>query len=73
MSEWHADWANDPYNDFELTLEILYGDQDIGVIKQGKNGIGLELILFPHDKNLVIPFDWLLELMKDADTSIPHQ
>ncbi len=69
MSEWNADFVNDPHNDYELTIEILYKNEDIAVIKKGKNG--LEIVLLPHNKNVIIPFDWLLKLMNEARISIP--
>jgi hypothetical protein len=68
MHKWNADFINDPSNDYELTVEILYGDQDIGIIKKGSGG--LELILFPQSENVIIPFDWLFRLMKEVEVSI---
>jgi hypothetical protein len=64
MLKWTADFTNDPNNDFELIVEILCNDQDVAVIKQGNSG--LELKLYPHNKDLIIPFDWLIGLMNEV-------
>ncbi|HLC07134.1 MAG TPA: hypothetical protein VJJ26_03020 [Candidatus Babeliales bacterium] len=68
MSQWTADFANDPNNNYELIIEILHNGQDVGVIKHGKNG--LELVLFPHGSSFSIPFDWLLGLMNEANNKL---
>ena len=65
MSQQIADFINYSNNDYELIVEILCDDEEIGVIKRGK--FGLEFILFNHDKNIIIPFDWLLGLMNEAN------
>jgi len=65
VSKWTADFTNDPNNDYELMIEILCNDEDIGVIKPGK--YGLEFILFSHSNDIVIPFDWILALMNEAN------
>ena len=64
MSQWTADFTNDPNNDYELIVEILYNDEDVGFIKNGK--CGLELILFAHNNDYIIPFEWLFGLMSEA-------
>jgi hypothetical protein len=68
MLQWTADFTNDPNNDYELMIEVLCNDEEIGVIKHGKSG--LEFILFSHDKDVVIPFDWLLGLMNEANKKL---
>jgi len=66
--QWTADFTNDPNNDYELMIEILCDDEDIGVIRPGK--YGLEFILFSHSKNIVIPFDWILNVMNEANNKL---
>jgi hypothetical protein len=65
MLKWTADFTNDPSNDFELIVEILCNDQDVAVIKQGNSR--LELKLYSHNKDLIIPFDWLMGLMNEVN------
>ena len=68
MLQWTADFTNDPNNDYELMIEILCNNKDVGVIKPGKHG--LEFILFSHNEDIVIPFNWLLGLMNEANNSL---
>ncbi len=70
MSQWAADFTNDPNNNYELMVEILYNGEDVGVIKRGKYGI--ELIWFDHQNNLTVPFDWLFKLMSEAQLSFQN-
>jgi hypothetical protein len=67
MSQWAADFTNDPNNNYELMVEILYNGEDVGVIKRGKSG--MELVWFDHSMNLTVLFDWLLEIMNNAKVS----
>lgn len=64
MSNWTADFVNDPYNDYEMIVEILYNDEDIAVIRQGKDG--LELKWYAHQNDLVVPFEWIADLFMEA-------
>jgi len=64
MKEWRADWTNDPNDDYNLILEILYDDEDVAVIKQGKQGLILKW--YASQKALTLPVDWFLGLLKDA-------
>jgi len=64
MNGWSADFVNDPNNDFEVVIEILYKDKDVGVIRQG--GDGLEFHWYENTERLVIPVDWLIKLLNDA-------
>jgi hypothetical protein len=61
MKQWSADFANDPFDDYNSIVEILYGDEEIAVIKQGKQG--LEIKWYPNKDEVIIPFDWLLGLL----------
>lgn len=64
MSLWKADIANDPNHDYDLVIELLYDTEEIGVIKQGKDG--LEVVVFATHKDLFIPFEWLLQILNGA-------
>lgn len=68
MSQWTADFINDPNNDYELMIEIRYDNEEICLIKHGKSE--LEFILFSHNKDIVIPFNWLLKLMNEASKNL---
>jgi len=64
MGDWAADWANDPYDDYNLTLEISYNYDYLAAIKQNVNGP--ILVWYPHKEMHIIPVDWLLKLLLDA-------
>ncbi len=64
MSKWTAIIINDPNNDYKLMVEISYDNKDVAIITQ--TNCGLELTWYAHDKNLVVPFDWLFKLMNSA-------
>jgi hypothetical protein len=68
MLQWTADFTNDPNNDYALIIEILCDGEDIGVIKHGKHG--LEFVIFNHNQNIVIPFNWFLGLMNEAKNKL---
>ena len=68
MSQWTANFINDPNNDYELMIEILCDDEEVCVIKHGESN--LEFTLFSHNKDIVIPFDWLLGLMNEANKKL---
>lgn len=59
MSQWTATYTNDPENDFTLTIVIKYKESELK-----------KFILFSRDKDIAIPFNWLLELMKDANRKL---
>jgi len=67
MSEWRADFTNDLNHDYDLIIEISYLDEDIGIVRKTK--FGPELELFSH-KNVVIPINWLLKLIEEANFNI---
>lgn len=64
MSGWTADFANDPFDDYNLIVEILFDDEDVAVIKQGKDG--LEMKWYATDKDIIIPVEWLNGLLNEA-------
>lgn len=68
MKGWSADFVNDPNNDFEVVIEILYEDKDVAVIRQGDDG--LEIHWYENTKRLVVPVDWLVKLLIDAKNNL---
>ncbi|WP_196595097.1 hypothetical protein [Pectinatus frisingensis] len=64
MKGWTADFTNDALNDFELAVEILYNDEDVAVIRKGENG--LEIKWYANQNQLIVPLDWLAELLAEA-------
>ncbi len=68
MSGWRADFTNDPNHDYDLIIEISYSNEDIGIVRKTK--FGLELELFSHNKNIVIPINWLLKLIEEANFNV---
>jgi len=64
MKQWTADFCNDPYDDYNLIVEILFGDEEIAVIKQGHQG--LELKWYPNEEEIVVPIVWLSGLFAEA-------
>ena len=65
MEQWSADIANDPFDNYNLIVEILFNDENIAVIKQGKEG--LEIKWYPNKEELTIPLKWLLNLLIYAE------
>lgn len=61
MEKWSADFVNDPNNDYELLVEILYEDKDVAIMKHGKNG--LEITWYANQNDLTIPCNWLIGLI----------
>lgn len=64
MDKWSADFCNDPFDDYNLVVEILLNDEEIAVIKLDNNGTYINW--YPHEKEVSIPLDWLLGLMLEA-------
>jgi len=64
MNQWEADFGNDPYNDYNLIVEILCDDEEIAVVKNCDQG--LIMTMYPNNKELSIPVDWLLELLLET-------
>ena len=69
MKQWAADVGNDPNDDFNIIIDILYGEKfkedHFATIKQNPEG-GLSITWYPHKEELVIPLDWLLSILQGA-------
>ena len=64
MNKWCADFCNDPYNDYNLIVEVLCDDEEMAVIK--KINAKLELHWYPCENKITVPVDWLLALLDEA-------
>ncbi|MFL0269323.1 hypothetical protein [Candidatus Clostridium radicumherbarum] len=64
MKGWTADIVNNPNDDYNLMIEILYNEVDVAVIYKCED----ELILkyYANKDDLVIPVDYLIKLLEDA-------
>ena len=65
MNNWTADFSNDPNDDYNLIVEILCNEEEIAIIRKGKEE--LEIMWYPNEKELVIPHKWLLTLLNEAE------
>ena len=57
MSDWIADFVNDPDSNFDLMAEILYKDKEIAMIRKVKGEY--KLIVFQDCNEVQIPLQWL--------------
>ncbi len=64
MGIWTADIGNDPYDDYNLIIEVLCDDKDIAVIRN--TGGKFVIKWFAHENELDVPVDWLIGLLSAA-------
>lgn len=64
MSNWIANFINDPNHDYDLMVEILYNNKDVAIITQEKQN--LKFTWYANDKDIIIPFDWLFSVINEA-------
>jgi len=69
MGQWRADFANDPYDDYNIIVEILCDDRDVAAIKQSHDGLLIKW--YPNSEELTIPLDWLSGLLLEAKRNLP--
>ena len=69
MQDWTADITNDPDNDFNLVIEIMYRDTYCGRIQRNQNK-QLEIIWYRKENDMIIPVDWLIDLFESAKNNI---
>lgn len=64
MTNWRADVANDPHDDYNLVVEISYGDTHRASIVK-RDG---ELVVrwYADESDVEIPADWLCEVLSKA-------
>jgi hypothetical protein len=68
MPKWEYNFVNDPSNDYELVVEIFYDEEEVAVIKQEKHGLYYKW--YANDRDIIIPFDWLLKVMNKANIGL---
>lgn len=67
---WSADICNNPDEDYRLYFELLEDDTNYrGRIDLGKDG-HLTLTIYPTDKFLDIPVEWLKSLLAGAQKEL---
>lgn len=64
MGKWEAVFVNNPHNDYELIVEITHDDEDVALIRRGKNG--LEMKWYVTKSDLIVPLEWILEIIIKA-------
>jgi hypothetical protein len=64
MQKWSADFVNDPSDDYNLIVEVLYDDKDVAVIHN--IGEGIVIKWYPQACGLEVPIDWLIGLLSIA-------
>ncbi len=70
MLEWSADFVNDPSDDYNLIVEVLCDDKDVGVIRN-VNGV-IVVKWSPQVRELEIPVDWLISLLSTASERLKN-
>lgn len=65
MSKWTADFTNDPFNEYEIIIEILCNDEDVAIVRQGEHG--LELKWYASHEDLTVPVEWIVGLLIEAE------
>lgn len=65
MERWSANFTNNPFDDYNLIVEILFCDEMVGLISNIDN----ELLIrwYASETDLDIPFNWLKDLMLEAE------
>ena len=70
--KWVADFGNDPYDDYNLIVDVGLGEkfmQDhIATIRQSPQG--LLMTWYPQKEERVIPIDWLLPFLLDVNEEL---
>ncbi|MBU7008839.1 hypothetical protein [Phosphitispora fastidiosa] len=70
MKKWSADFTNDPDDDYNLIIDVWYGDEHSGQIRNSIEG--LEIVWFPNDQVRNVPLDWFLGVLLEAKKALKH-
>ena len=65
MEQWSANITNDPFDDYNLIIEILFNGEEVAVIRQGEDG--LEIRWYPNKEEITIPLKWLSNFLNYAE------
>jgi len=68
MGSWAADIGNDPDDDYNLIMEILFDNEYVATIKRSPNGPTIKW--YPNKNELTIPVNWLADILEEAKRSI---
>lgn len=69
-NHWSADITNDPFDDFNLCIEISCENYIWGVIKRPADN-SIILTVYENERNVHVPAKWLGQLLLDAETELP--
>lgn len=64
MKGWTADIVNNPNDDYNLVVEILYNEVDVAVIYKSEDELLLKY--YANKDDLVVPVDYMIKLLEDA-------
>ena len=70
MSNWAADFGNDPDRDFALIVEVMEGNEFRARFERQDTG-ELVLRVYPTSSGFCIPARWLADLIDTANTELP--
>jgi len=70
MCLWTSYWGNNPYDDYNLIIEICFNniDNEVAIIKQSQQGLIFQWYKDP--KGFEIPISWLFEKLIKAKEGI---
>jgi len=68
MNKWTADFTNNPFDDYNLMVELFFDEVEVASIKKGEKG--LELKLYENNRDLCIPLNWLSDLILEFENKI---
>ena len=68
MSKWNSLYVNDPEDDYNLFLEVYFGEIEYACIK--RNGNDLEFVVYANESDVSFPVSWLHELLAKAQENL---
>ena len=70
-THWDADVTNDPARDFELCIELTYGDKVRGTVRRDEAGV-LVLTWCASTEDVTVSAEWLARILVSAQTDLPR-
>ncbi len=64
MKGWTADIVNNPNDDYNLVIEVLYNEVDVAVIYKSEDELLLKY--YANKEDLIVPVDYMIMLLKEA-------
>lgn len=65
---WSATVSNNPIDDYNLIIEVMFKDEEVAYIKNENNELLIEW--HPSKKMLSVSLEWLLKLMDKANKTL---